>query len=114
MRYAASGESTSAEQVIKAANAGDFIARQAIQTYAKYLAIGCAALVSLLDPELLVLSGGLAQNNPLLLSTFTDELAKRVTVWHQRRLRVEFSSLGYSAGVLGAAAVALAGVPESI
>ena len=114
VRYAASGRYASAEQVITAANAGDFIARQAIQTYAKYLAIGCAAIVSLLDPELLVLAGGLAQNNPILLSAVTDELAKHVTVWQQRKLRVEFSSLGYSAGVLGAAAVALAGVAESI
>jgi predicted NBD/HSP70 family sugar kinase/putative N-acetylmannosamine-6-phosphate epimerase len=114
VRYAASGGYGSAEQVIKEANAGNFVARQAIETYAKYLAIGCAALVNLLDPELLVLAGGFAQNNPLLLTAVTDELAKRVIVWQQRRLRVEFSSLGYSAGVLGAAAVALAAVPESI
>jgi glucokinase-like ROK family protein len=113
VRYAASGNYTSGEQVIAAANAGDFIAVQAIQTYAKYVAMGCAAIVSLLDPELLILAGGIAQNNPLLLSAVTDELAKRVTAWQQRKLRVEFSSLGYSAGVLGAAAVALAGVAES-
>lgn len=114
VRYATSGNYASAEQVIAAANAGNFIARQAIHTYAKYLAIGCAAIVSLLDPELLVLAGGLAQNNPLLLSVLTDELAKRVTVWQQRKLRVAFSSLGYSAGVLGAAAVASAGLAEGI
>jgi len=107
MRYAASGNYTSGEQVISAANAGDFIARQAIHTFAKYLAIGSATIVSLLDPELLILAGGLAQNNPILLSAVTDELAKRVTVWQQRKLRVELSSLGYAAGVLGAAAVAL-------
>lgn len=110
VRYAASANYTSAEQVIASANAGDSIARQAIETYAKYLAIGCAAIVSLLDPELLILAGGIAQNNPILLSTVTDELAKRVAVWQQRKLRVEFSSLGYSAGVLGAAAVALGGL----
>jgi glucokinase-like ROK family protein len=114
VRYAAGGIYTSAEQVIAAANAGDPIARQAIHTYAKYLAIGCAAIVSLLDPELLILAGGLAQNNPILLGTVTDELSKRVTVWQQRKLRVEFSSLGYSAGVLGAAAVTLVGVAASI
>lgn len=114
VRYAASGNFNSGEQVIAAANAGDPIAQQAIYTYAKYLAMGCAAIVSLLDPELLILAGGLAQNNPILLGAVTDELAKRVTVWQQRKLRLEFSPLGYSAGVLGAAAVALAGVAESI
>jgi glucokinase len=82
------------------------VARQAIQTYAKYLAIGCAAIVNLLDPEMLILAGGLTQDNPILLSALTDELTQRVTGWQQRKLRVEFSTLGYSAGVLGAAAVA--------
>ena len=67
---------------------------------------------NLLDPELLILAGGLAQNNPLLLSAFTENLAQRVTVWQQRKLRVAFSSLGYSAGVLGAAAVASAGLAD--
>ena len=114
VRYAASGNYTSGEQVIAAANAGDFVAQQAIQTYAKYLAIGCAAIVTLLDPELLILAGGIAQNNPMLLRAVTEELAKRVTVWQKRKLRVEFSSLDYSAGVLGAAAIALARVVESL
>jgi glucokinase len=112
LRYAAPGNYTSGEQVIAAANAGDSIAQQAIHTYAKYLAIGCASIVSLLDPEMLILAGGLAQNNPILRSALTHELADRVTVWQQRKLRVEFSPLGYSAGVLGAAAVASARLAE--
>lgn len=106
LRYAENGNFNSAEEVIAAANAGDPAARHAILTLAKYLAIGCASIVQLLDPELLILAGGLAQNNPLLLSALAENLAQRVTVWQQRKLRVAASSLGYSAGVLGAAAVA--------
>ena len=106
LRYAENGNFNSAEEVIAAANAGDPVARHAILTLAKYLAIGCASIVQLLDPELLILAGGLARNNPLLLSALAENLAQRVTVWQQRKLRVAASSLGYSAGVLGAAAVA--------
>lgn len=113
VRYGNSRDYTSGEEVIAAANAGDGAAIQAIHTYAKYLAIGCATIVNLLDPELLILAGGLAQNNPLLLSDLTEELSKRVRVWQQRKLRVAFSSLGYSAGVLGAAAVASARLADS-
>ena len=36
--------------------------------------------------------------------------AQRTTVWQQRKLRIASSTLGYSAGVLGAAAVAAAGL----
>lgn len=106
LRYAGNGQFGSAEQVIAAANSGDASAESAIRTLAAYLAIGCASILSILDPEMLILGGGLAQNNPLLLEALREELTKRVIIWPQRKLRVEASQLGYSAGVLGAAAVA--------
>ena len=107
MRYG-QGNYKSCEAMIDAANSGDSTAQGAIRVFARYLAIGCASLVNLLDPEMLILGGGLAQNNSLLIRALTEELAKRVTAWPQRHLRVLASALGYSAGVLGAAAVASA------
>jgi predicted NBD/HSP70 family sugar kinase len=105
VRYA--GETFgSAEDLIRAANLGDPPARAAIRTYARYLARGCAAMVHLLDPERLIFSGGLAQNNPALLADLENELAKLVTVWTRRRLGIRVSPLAYYGGVLGAAAVA--------
>jgi N-acetylmannosamine-6-phosphate 2-epimerase/N-acetylmannosamine kinase len=112
LRYAAPGNFPSAEEVIAAANSGDSTARNAIRTLAAYLAMGCASIVHLLDPELLILAGGLAQNNPILLNALVEGLAKRVMVWNQRKLRVQASSLGYCGGVLGAAAVALDGLTD--
>jgi N-acetylmannosamine-6-phosphate 2-epimerase/N-acetylmannosamine kinase len=112
LRYAAHGKFSSCEEVIAAANSGNQTALCAIKTLARHLAMGCASIVNLLDPELLILAGGLAQNNPHLVTAFTEELAKRVTVWPERKLRIEASGLGYSAGVLGAAAVASAAVSE--
>jgi N-acetylmannosamine-6-phosphate 2-epimerase/N-acetylmannosamine kinase len=113
MRYAAGGNYESCEEIIAAANSGDLAAQGAMRVFASYLAIGCASVVDLLDPEMLILGGGLVQHNSLLISAVTEELAKRVTAWPQRHLRVQVSSLGYSAGVLGAAAVASAAVSGS-
>jgi len=104
--YASVGRFETAEQVIAAANGGDAVAQDAIRKYARYLAIGCAAIVNTLDPEMLILAGGLTQNNPLLLTSLVAELEKRVTVWRERKLEIRISNLGYSAGVLGAAALA--------
>jgi len=106
MRYAAHGNFKSCEEIVAAANAGDQTAQCAMKALAKYLSIGCASIVNLLDPEMLILAGGLAQNNPLLVKLLTEELAKRATVWPLRHLQVLASTLGYSAGVVGAAAVA--------
>ena len=93
--------------MIDAANAGESRARDAVRRVARYLAAGCAILVQLFDPEALILAGGLAQNNRELLPALEARLAESVPVWRQRRLRICVSALGYHAGVLGAAAVAL-------
>jgi N-acetylmannosamine-6-phosphate 2-epimerase / N-acetylmannosamine kinase len=106
LRYAGAGNFASCEDVGAAANSGDETARSAIKTLAEYLGMGCASIINVLDPEMLILAGGLAQNNPLLVRMLTDELEKRVTVWPERRLQIRASGLGYWAGVLGAAAVA--------
>ncbi|MBL8212930.1 MAG: putative N-acetylmannosamine-6-phosphate 2-epimerase [Bryobacterales bacterium] len=106
VRYAGDGFGD-AEQVIAAARGGDAKAREAVLTLARYLAFGTASIVQLLDPELLVLAGGVVQENELLLEALRAELRARLTVPEQRALRVETSGLGYYAGVYGAAAVAL-------
>lgn len=105
IRYAGNSY-TSAAQVIEAANSGEETARAAVQTLARHLARGCATVVALLDPQALILGGGLIQNNPLLISALHEEMAKLVRPWESRGLRVMASELGYYGGVVGAAALA--------
>lgn len=110
------GGFASAEDLIREARAGNERAREAIRTYARYLAAGLASAVQLLDMPLIVLAGGLAQDNPLLLAELSRELPRQVTAAEMRRLEVRASPLGYYAGVLGAAAVAkekLAAAPRA-
>jgi glucokinase len=97
----------SAVTLIESANAGEVPAIGAIRSFAARLAAGCAILIQLLDPEALILAGGLAQDNPLLIAHLERELAALVPVWEQRHLKILTSSIGYHAGVLGAAALAL-------
>jgi len=96
-----------AVDLIAAANAGEPTAIAAIHKFAARLAAGCTLMIQLLDPEALILAGGLAQNNPLLISSLNRELSLRVPVWEQRNLKILTSSTGYHAGVLGAAAIVL-------
>jgi len=106
VRYAA-GDFGSAEEIIAAGHAGDARAVAAIRSFSKYLAQGCCSLIQLLDPEALILSGGVAQNNPMLLQALREELAAIVPIWNERQLMIVGSPLGYYGGVLGAAAVAM-------
>jgi glucokinase-like ROK family protein len=95
------------EQIIEAANLGDARAILAITTLSQYLAQGCALIVQMLDPEALILSGGLAQNNPLLCQQLQFELSAMIPAWSRRQASVLMSPLGYHGGVLGAAAIAI-------
>jgi fructokinase len=56
---------TSARQVAEAAGAGDAAAVAAIETYARRLAKALAAVVNLLDPDVIVLGGGLSNIDAL-------------------------------------------------
>jgi glucokinase-like ROK family protein len=103
VRYA--GDSyASAEHVIRAAHSGDPVAAEALRTLSKHLAEGIASIVHMLDPELVLLAGGLVQDNDLLFTYLNQELTSVLIAWDQRSLQVRRSELGYYTGVLGAAA----------
>ena len=104
LRYA-NNQFADTRELIAASHAGDAQAVAAVIEFARRLATGCSLLVQLLDPEALILSGGIAENNPLLLKLLRENLADLVPVWQQRNLRILTSNAGYHAGVLGSAAL---------
>ena len=107
LRYAGA-PFTSAAEVIAAANLGNADAGAAIRTLGGHLARACATLVELLDTQAIILTGGVALNNPQLVAAVLAELPRHVSVWEQRRLAVMASELRLLGGVLGAAALASA------
>ena len=97
-------------QVVLAARTGDLDAIVALERAADYTAMGVANLVSLLNPEAVVLGGGfLLGISDLVL----DRIKTGITRWAQpiavSRCRIELSQLGEQAGLLGAARLALDG-----
>ena len=97
----------SAAEVARAAKEGHSVAREAIRTYAGYLARGLASLVHVLDPELIAISGGVAEDNAILLEDLAHDMSRLVIGWSQRRLRLAISNVARFGGVMGASAVAL-------
>jgi len=104
-RHAGAADAAAAAQ---AARAGDPRAREAIDRAARYCAMGVANLVSLLNPEAVVLGGGVMQGAGDLL---LDPIRAGVRRWAQpiaaARCRIELTRLGEDAGLLGAARLAL-------
>lgn len=59
------GRALTAEQIAAAAEAGDTVARATLDRHAARLARGLAHVVNILDPEVIVLGGGLSRLNHL-------------------------------------------------
>jgi glucokinase len=80
-----------------------------LQEYADVVAVGFAGLVNILDPELIVISGGLVEMGELLLAPMRRSLATRIEGASKRpAVPVVAAELGERAGLVGAAALARA------
>jgi predicted NBD/HSP70 family sugar kinase len=95
--------SPTAKQVFAAARAGDPIALATVESEADRLALVVGTVAAVLDPEFIVLGGGVGANVDLLRPRLEERLARLTPL----RPRVAESELGQDAIVLGAIATAL-------
>lgn len=96
-------QALTAKQVFEAARAGDPAAVAAVRQEGERLAHVVAAVSSVLDPDLVVLGGGVGHSADLLLQTVEDTLHLLTPL----RPRVAPSELGDDAVLLGAITTAL-------
>lgn len=92
-----------AKEVFKAAAAGDAAAAQAMTETSSYLADGIAAAVNLLDPERIVVGGGMAVAGSPFLQAVTEEVRTRVHSALAEHVNLVVAELGNRAGFIGAA-----------
>ncbi|MGD8466007.1 MAG: ROK family protein [Anaerolineae bacterium] len=88
----------SAERVFTAARAGESWAQEIVEETIDYLALGIANINTLLDLELIVLSGGVARQSDLLIDGIYDRIIGVIP----RIPRIKVSELGRRATVMGA------------
>lgn len=100
-RLAATGQTVDAELVARAADEGDDDCRALLER--AWLAVGalCASLVNLLDPEVIVIGGGIAENRPRLFEVARRELARRILPALEGRTRIEPAALGGDVSLIG-------------
>ncbi|MEZ5140940.1 MAG: ROK family protein [Acidimicrobiales bacterium] len=104
-------EAVRGEHVTAAALAGDPDAAGILVELAWWVAVGVANLVDLLDPEIVVVGGGLVAAGELLLGPVREAYAGLVLAHdHRPSVPVVAARLGERAGALGAALLAAAEV----
>lgn len=93
-----------AKTVFEAAKTGDLAAANLVRRAAEYIGIGIASYINLLDPEKIVLAGGMSCESDLIEQIQKSVLVRRMR-FAGRRVKLQVSNLGEYATAIGAAAI---------
>jgi len=92
-----------ARTVIDSAREKDPTAVKVYRNYINYFAHAIASVVNLLDPEVIVLGGGVSNAGDFLLDALREEFPKHVIFRDQPMAELRIAVLGSRAGIIGAA-----------
>jgi glucokinase len=91
------------EVIAREAKRGDRVAREVFSEVGYYLGIGIANLLALFDPEIVIISGGIARAGRVLFTPIHKTVQQAALGSEHRRFRIVPALLGDDAGILGAA-----------
>jgi glucokinase len=103
------GRELTAKALAESALAGDPTAQAAFDRCGSLVGLGIASAANLVDVDLVVIGGGVAQSGDLLFTPLRAAFARYGRVLHSRNTRIVPAVLGGNAGLMGAAALVLAG-----
>ena len=99
------GEFT-AEKIYEAGQEGDELALEVFRRFGMYLGIGLANLINLIDPEVIVIAGGVVNGWSLFADEMHRQVYERVFGTSAERVKIALAECGDNAGLLGAARLA--------
>jgi glucokinase len=102
-RFGGSKERLTAEQVAARAKKGDRAARRSFASAAYYLGIALGCVINLLNPEKILLGGGIMRSSALLLPGAIREARRRCYPGSFACCSIDKAGLGNDAGFIGAA-----------
>jgi len=98
-------EDITAATVYEATRQGDDYATEVMKDTAKFLGAGVASIINILNPEMVVIAGGVTRAGDTLFEPLRAEVRKRSFRSAQECCRIVSAELPGTAGVVGAAAV---------
>jgi glucokinase len=104
------GRPITGEEITALARAGDAEATLLVQTLGDRLGAGLAGIANSLNPDVIVVGGGVMAAGELVLGPAREELRRRALA-PSRDVRVEAAALGEEAGMIGAALLARERLP---
>lgn len=100
-------ENVTSYEVFVEAAAGDEVCKDIITNALNYLGIAIANAVSIFDPEVIIIGGGVSKAGNIVFDTVRKVVDKRCFKSMAESVRIVPAGLGTDAGVIGAVALAL-------
>lgn len=101
-REMANGNPITPYIVCEAAKAGDPVAQRIFAIIGEYIGIGMAGVVNLLNPEKIIVGGGVAEAGDYIINPLVDAIKRRAMKIAGSTVEVVHAQLGNTAGVIGA------------
>lgn len=102
-----------AKTVFDAAKQGDTLANEILCEATEYIGIAIANKINFLDPELIILEGGVAKAGDTLVESLNEVIMKRQMKYAGKYARIVISDLGTNAAAIGAASLILKSLIEN-
>ena len=96
-----------AEDVLEAADGGNLVADRVVESAAAALGNSVGFLVNILDPEAIIVGGGLGMAGGSFWKQFVASTRQHVWAEKTRELPIHHAQLGADSGLVGAAAMAI-------
>lgn len=104
-------EDLTSQKIYQAGREGDELAIEVFRRMGVYLGIGLASLVNILNPEIVVIGGGLSNGWDLFEKHMHQQVLERAFPIPARRVKIVRAQCGDDAGLLGAARLAFRNPP---
>ena len=88
--------------VYEAAKAGDPVARRIFTVIGEYIGIGLTSVINLLNPEKVIIGGGVAAAGEFLMDSIKETVKRRAMKIAGETVEIVPAQLGNTAGVIGA------------
>jgi len=105
-------EELTAAKVYEAGVNGDELALAVFKKFGMYLGIGLANLINLIDPQIIVISGGAVNGWDLFAPEMYRQVEERVFRTTAQQVKITRAECGDNAGLLGAARLARTGLTD--
>ena len=101
-------QNLTAESIFAAGIKGDELALEIFRRMGVYLGIGLANLINILNPEMIVIAGGVVNGWDLFAKDMMQQVEERAFPLLAARVKIERAKCGDDAGLLGATHLAIA------